>query len=132
MSISQQFAPDVDEFIDDLETFASGSYLGKDEKEFWDQPFDPSVLPTLRTILMGFLTELDLLPASPGAENIIDAVTRFITAVETFNVRHADAVIEPEEFDELNSLIFRAITATGFIPPEVEDPEDGFVLPRFE
>ncbi|MCX7543480.1 hypothetical protein OS128_11245 [Corynebacterium sp. P5848] len=130
--ISQQFSPVVDEFIDDLETFATGSYLGKDEKEFWEQPFDPAVLPQLRQIIDGFLTELDLLPESPDADTLTGVITRFITAVETFNARHGDAVIEPEEFEELNSLISRSVTVTGFTPPETEEAEGGFELPAFD
>ncbi|MCK7660489.1 hypothetical protein [Corynebacterium antarcticum] len=130
--ISQQFSPVVDEFIDDLETFATGSYLGKDEKEFWEQPFDPAVLPELRRIIDGFLNELDRLPDPPDADAVTAVITRFITAVETFNAHHGDAVIEPEEFEELNSLITGAVTATGFTPPETEEAEDSFELPAFD
>ena len=130
--ISQRFSPVVDEFIDDLETFATGSYLGKDEREFWEQPFDPAVLPQLRQIIDGFLNELDRLPESPDANVVVGVISRFITAVETFNARHGDAVIEPEEFEELNSLITRSVAATGFTGPGTEEAEDGFELPAFE
>ena len=45
MSIRRDFQSNVDEFIADLTEFATGSYLKEDEREFWDQPFDPAVLP---------------------------------------------------------------------------------------
>ncbi|MCK7674516.1 hypothetical protein [Corynebacterium pygosceleis] len=141
--ISQRFRPFVDEFIDDLTTFSTGSYLNEDDKEFWEQPFNPAVLPELREIIDGFLAELDDLPETPGREALTVVLTRFITAVETFNARHADAVIEPEEFEELNTLITRAVDATGFTPTQNEDDASGNVedtqvsgdddaLPRFE
>ena len=134
-SINQQFRPFVDEFIDDLKTFATGSYLNKDEKEFWEQPFDPAVLPQLRQIIDGFLSDLDRLPETAEHEVVTEVVDRFVTAAEAFNDRHAGAVIEPEEFDELNSLISQAVAAAGFVAPDspdTSDAEDGTALPRFD
>ena len=51
MNIRATYQPQIDEFMSNLESFATGDYLNEDEKEFWDQPFDPIALPSLRTIL---------------------------------------------------------------------------------
>ena len=50
-SIRAQFQPEVDEFIDDLTTFATGSYLQDEDKDLWEEPFDPAVLPDLKKLL---------------------------------------------------------------------------------
>lgn len=113
MSIRATFQPDVDQFIADLEEFATGSYLRPEEKEFWDQPFEPSVLPQLRQILEGFLDTLDATPADADVDTINDAVTKVISEVEAFNAKHADAVVEPEEREELNALFRKAVAATA-------------------
>lgn len=113
MSIRATFQPTVDEFIDNLESFATGSYLKPDEKEFWDEPFDAAVLPELRDILEKFLDALDLLAGEPVAETLVKVVQTTIDDLDAFNARHADAVIEPEEKEELTQLLHDACAATG-------------------
>ena len=54
-TIREKFQADVDEFIEDLTTFASGSYLSDEDKDLWEEPFDPAVLPDLKHILEMFL-----------------------------------------------------------------------------
>ena len=71
MTIRAEFQQNVDDFITELTEFATGSYLKADEKEFWDQPFDPAVLPELKTILEELLDALDILPADPPAEALV-------------------------------------------------------------
>ena len=44
MSIRATYQPQIDEFMSNLESFATGDYLNENEKEFWDQPFDPKAL----------------------------------------------------------------------------------------
>ena len=51
MTIRAEFQPTVDEFMSNLQSFATGDYLKEEEKEFWEAPFDAAVLPRLRTIL---------------------------------------------------------------------------------
>ncbi|AKK03157.1 hypothetical protein [Corynebacterium epidermidicanis] len=109
MTIRASFQPAVDEFIANLEEFATGSYLRADEREFWDQPFDPAVLPKLRAILEGFLDTLDALEAPVVPEAINEAVTAVINDIDAFNSKNADAVVEPEEKAELNELIRNAV-----------------------
>lgn len=112
MSIRATFQANVDEFISNLEEFATGSYLRPEEREFWDQPFDPKVLPSLRQILEGFLDRLDNLPAPVESDAVTEVVTDTITAIDNFNTKHADAVVEPEERQELNEFIRQAVAAT--------------------
>lgn len=113
MSIRATFQPTVDEFISDLHSFATGSYLKPEEREFWDQPFDPAVLPELRDILEKFLDALDLLAGEPTGETLTKAVQTTIDDLQSFNERNADAVLEPEEQEELTTLMHDACAATG-------------------
>ncbi|MEJ5996736.1 hypothetical protein [Corynebacterium sp. H130] len=112
MSIRADFQPEVDEFLSNLEEFATGSYLREDEREFWDQPFDPAVLPELRTILEAFLDELDALPAEPDADAVTALVGATVSAIDAFNAKHEDAVVEPEEREELNAMFRKAVAAS--------------------
>lgn len=112
MSIREQFQAEVDEFINNLEEFASGSYLRPDERELWDQPFDPAVLPQLREILEAFLDGLDALPPEPDQEAVTHLVAVTVSAIDEFNTRHADAVVEPEEREELNGFFRKAVAAS--------------------
>lgn len=113
MTIRAEFQPTVDEFISTLTDFATGSYLKDDEKEFWDQPFDPAALPELKAILERLLDALDVLPDDPTGDMLTSVVQVSVDELEEFNTRHADAVIEPEEKQELNELIHDASAATG-------------------
>ena len=113
MTIRAEFQPTVDEFISTLTDFATGSYLKDDEKEFWDQPFDPAALPELKAILERLLDALDVLPDDPTGDTLTSVVQVSVDELEEFNTRHADAVIEPEEKQELNELIHDASAATG-------------------
>ncbi|MCP1387062.1 hypothetical protein M5J20_02500 [Corynebacterium sp. TA-R-1] len=112
-SIRAQFQSDVDEFIDDLRTFATGSYLNEDDKELWDEPFDPEVLPDLKALMEMFLDALDLLGDDPEGEQLAKVVTPFYTNLDDFNEKHANAVLEPEEKADIESFVFRAAAATG-------------------
>ena len=113
MTIRSDFQPTVDEFIDDLESFATGSYLKPEEKEYWDQPFDPTVLPELKALLHKLLDGLDALPADPPAEALQKMVQVTIDELTALNEAHQGAVLEPEEKEELAELIHSAAAATG-------------------
>ncbi|RSZ63483.1 hypothetical protein EAH68_07400 [Corynebacterium hylobatis] len=113
MTIRAEFQPTVDEFLSNLHSFATGDYLKPDEKEFWEQPFDPAVLPELRGILEKFLDALDVLPADPTADTLVKVVQVTVDSLLAFNGRNHDAVLEPEETAELNELIHDASAATG-------------------
>ena len=112
-TIRSQFQPDVDEFIDDLHTFASGSYLNDDDKELWDEPFDANVLPELKQIMEMFLDALDVIGDDPEGDQLVAVVTPFYANLDEFNTKYADAVLEPEEKADIESFVFRACAATG-------------------
>ncbi|WP_290220838.1 hypothetical protein [Corynebacterium atrinae] len=113
MTIRAEFQPAVDEFISTLTDFSTGSYLKDEDKEFWEQPFDPAVLPQLRGILETLLDSLDTLPDDPSAELLVGVVTKTVGELESFNSAQHDAVLEPEEKAELNQIIRDASAATG-------------------
>ena len=114
MSIRESMQASVDEFIANLESYATGSYLRENEKEFWEQPFDPAVLPELRSIVEAFLDSLDRLGDEPSQEAIHGVVNGFIDRTQAFDDTNAGAVIEPEEENDLNLFIHRALEAGGF------------------
>ena len=109
-TIRAQFQPEVDEFIDDLTMFASGSYLSEEDKELWDEPFD----------------EVDALGSQPEDQQLVGLVGPFYERLEAFNVRHADAVLEPEEKADIETLVIRVCTAAGATDEALE------ALPEFE
>lgn len=113
MTIRAEFQPTVDEFMSNLQSFATGDYLKEEEKEFWEAPFDAAVLPRLRTILESFLDDMDKLPDDPEGSLLSAAVGPTVDKLAAFNQENADAVLEPEEKEELTELIHSASAATG-------------------
>ena len=113
MTIRAVFQPTVDEFMSNLQSFATGDYLKEEEKEFWEAPFDAAVLPRLRTILESFLDDMDKLPDDPEGSLLSAAVRPTVDKLAAFNQENADAVLEPEEKEELTELIHSASAATG-------------------
>lgn len=106
----------VDSFVADLEMFATGSYLTEDETDLWDQPFDPSAIPHVKTALSNFLDAVDALarlhPSLPH-ENVSELAASTIEELESINAEFAYAVLEPEEFDEVNAILKAAFRAVG-------------------
>ncbi|MGV0374032.1 hypothetical protein CKJ81_09445 [Corynebacterium hadale] len=125
-SIRARLQPDVDQFIDDLRTFATGSYLQESDKELWEQPFDPEALPELKQIIEMFLDAFDLIESSPDGERLKALVQPFYDNLEQFNAKHEYAVLEPEEKSELADVVRRAAIASG------ADDEALGELPDFE
>ncbi|PAT03826.1 hypothetical protein CKJ85_05680 [Corynebacterium sp. NML 150383] len=125
-SIRARLQPDVDQFIDDLRTFATGSYLQESDKELWEQPFDPEALPELKQIIEMFLDAFDLIEPSPDGERLKALVQPFYDNLEQFNAKHEYAVLEPEEKSELADVVRRAAIASG------ADDEALGELPDFE
>lgn len=113
MTIRAEFQPTVDEFMSNLQSFATGDYLKEEEKEFWEAPFDAAVLPRLRTILESFLDDMDKLPDDPEGSLLSAAVRPTVDKLAAFNQENADAVLEPEEKEELTEFIHSASAATG-------------------
>ena len=125
-SVRASLQADVDEFIDDLRTFATGSYLNDSDKELWEQPFDPAALPELKKLIEMFLAAVDLVEPAPDATRLNALVVPFYDNLEAFNAQHEYAILEPEEKAELEDLVRRAAIAIG-----AEDEAVG-ELPEFE
>lgn len=113
MSIRAEFQPTVDEFMSNLQSFATGDYLKEEEKEFWEAPFDASVLPELKKVLEDLLDKLDSLPDDPEGTILTAAVKPSVDKLAAFNRKNADAILEPEEKEELTELIHSAAASTG-------------------
>lgn len=113
MTIRSDFQPQVDEFINELQEFATGAYLQEGETEFWEAPFNAAALPELKGILERMLDGLELLSDDPPGEDLANVVTGSLTQLSDFNDRHHGAVLEDEELTELRTLIHDAAGATG-------------------
>ncbi|QCB28446.1 hypothetical protein [Corynebacterium endometrii] len=113
MTIRSQFQSDIDEFMSDLESFATGSYLKEEEKEFWDEPFDVACLPKLKVLLEGAADGFDGLGNTPTGEALAAHFNSVYANLDAFNSKHADAVIEPEEKQELEDLFRKMAASTG-------------------
>ncbi len=97
----------IDAWISGLEEFATGAYLKEEERTFWEPPFPVEALGQLRSLLMAFVQEQGL---GQGQHNVdaeaFDAGLKELEhRLSEFNSQHFDAVIEPEEHEELNQLI---------------------------
>lgn len=125
-SLRTQFQPQVDEFISNLHTFATGSYLKEDEKEFWDAPFDAAVLPELKSLIESIISDIEHLGSQPEGTELNGVLTESYNSLEAFNAKHADAVVEPEEKEELAELFTEVAKAAG------ASEEDLAQLPEFE
>lgn len=121
MSIRAQFEPKIDAYLVTLREFATGAYLREEERDAWDQPFDPEALDPLREILLGFVAQMDKVAPQATIEDATPIVSAVIDRLHQLNERYADAVLEPEEFDELNAF-FRAVgSASGLSEEKLEN-----------
>lgn len=136
-TLTEHFQPQVAAFLHTLREFANGTYLQQEERDRWDQPFDPSALEELQRILTDFLQRLDHeLPRharedqGTDASGLADSFDRVVAdlerAIERLNARYAGAVVEPEEEAELNELVSAIATKAGI------DPAASARLPMFE
>ncbi|MDO0564004.1 hypothetical protein, partial [Escherichia coli] len=64
-------------------------------------------------ILESFLDDMDKLPDDPEGSLLSAAVRPTVDKLAAFNQENADAVLEPEEKEELTELIHSASAATG-------------------
>ncbi|SQG64696.1 Uncharacterised protein [Corynebacterium renale] len=113
----------VDSFVADLEMFATGSYLAEDETDLWDQPFDPSAIPHIQTALTNFLDAVDALARSHPSlpqEDVRELAATTIQELESINAEFAYAVLEPEEFDEVNAILIAAFQVVGADEDSIE------------
>ncbi|WP_026162225.1 hypothetical protein [Corynebacterium ulceribovis] len=113
MSIRSRFQPELDEFIDNLNTYATGSYLREDERELWDEPFDPAAVPQVAEVLTNYLDALDKLGESGTEETVLAVMDSFTEKLNEVNARFEDAVIDDDERADIVALMTSAAHAAG-------------------
>lgn len=57
--------------------------------------------------------DLDALPDDPDGPTLTAVINRSVEELGAFNRKNADAILEPEEKEELTELIYNASAATG-------------------
>lgn len=124
--IRDTFQPQLDEFIGDLTSYATGDYLTEEDREFWSEPFDAAAVDEVRDVIERYFGALDSL-ASAGEpasqESLLAALDAVTAALATVNDKHDGAVIEPEERDALVPMLLAAARAAG-LDAEHGEPGD--------
>lgn len=132
-----QCEDNIAEFISDLRAFATGSYLQKDELEWWEPPFEVSAVAKIDALLQGFAQSL--IPMAQhsssrsedqtGSLAHLDFVARvgvLFSAIDAINHSYGYAVIEAEEYADLQRIIEKAAEEIGLNSEEIAD------LPTYE
>lgn len=132
--IRERLMPAIDEFTEDLRSFAEGSYLRDNERTHWEQPFPTEVADEVRNTLIGFVSRLDNEVVNVDEEAKIglvdDAVRATVEKLRSINEANEEAVLDIEEYDELSRLFAVAIETAGVDSDEV--PTDFFSTETFE
>lgn len=93
----------LDEFLADLHTFATGSYLQPQELEFWEPPYPVEALDKLRTLLETKLAQLTT------AGESVPVLQELLVALIRFNDQYLGAVLEQEEIPGLLDILTAAL-----------------------
>ncbi|APB17083.1 hypothetical protein [Corynebacterium pseudotuberculosis] len=132
-----QCEDNIAEFISDLRDFATGSYLQKDELEWWEPPFEVSAVSKIDTLLQNFVQSLISLSqhSDNSSENaaaslkyldFVASVGALFTSIDAVNHSYGYAVIEAEESADLQQIIKKAAEEIGLSAEEIAD------LPTYE
>src|SRR5699024_3034799 len=80
--IRDTFQPELDEFIGDLESYATGSYLTEEDRENWFEPFDSAAATEVRDVVERYFDALDALAAQrePASQEALLAAVDRVTA----------------------------------------------------
>lgn len=127
--IRDTFQPELDEFIGDLESYATGSYLTEEDRENWFEPYDVSAVAEVRDVIERYFDALDALAAQrepASQEALLAAVDRVTADLNDVNAKHDDAVLETEERETLVPLLVRAAHAAGLDEEHDDLPEREF------
>ncbi|ARU46162.1 hypothetical protein [Corynebacterium silvaticum] len=127
----------IAEFISDLRAFATGSYLQKDELEWWEPPFEVSAVAKIDALLQDFAQSLipmaqrssDRSEDQTSSLAHLDFVARvgvLFSAIDAINHSYGYAVIEAEEYADLQRIIEKAAEEIGLSSEEIAD------LPAYE
>ncbi|WP_075726174.1 hypothetical protein [Corynebacterium aquilae] len=116
----------IGEFISDLTTFANGSYLKDEEKQDWDQPFDTDAIAEVERTLTGLVDAAEELTSPVAAPTVSKLIGAAIDELGRINAVFGDAVIEPEEEQELADFFTSLARHLGLSDSECAN------LPTFE
>ncbi|BDV25965.1 hypothetical protein VH13_08295 [Corynebacterium ulcerans] len=127
----------IAEFISDLRAFATGSYLQKEELEWWDPPFEVSAVSEIEGLLQDFAQSLIPLSQHSSSRSEdqaaslthLDFVARvgvLFSDIDAVNHSYGYAVIEAEEYADLQRIIEKAAEEIGLTAEEIAD------LPTYE
>lgn len=112
-------------FTDNLTVFATGGYLREEEREFWQEPFDPVVIPQLRALLVHhseaavkLSRRLGIPPTdlSTAELEFTQSIFQLYDELDQLNERCFGAVIEPEEEAEIEEILHQLWARCGIIP----------------
>ncbi|PRQ12069.1 hypothetical protein C1Y63_03095 [Corynebacterium sp. 13CS0277] len=116
----------VEEFTDDMTTFATGAYLTEEEKDAWDAPYEVDAIVEVKRTLAALVDAASELSTPAGAPAVSRLVGSTIDQLGRINAVFGDAVIEPEEEAELTEFFARVAGALEL------DASDIANLPTFE
>lgn len=139
--MSNQITEARDNFIDNLQSMATGSYLRDEDKEFWEAPYPEYVVGEAREILDSLIdatTHVSRVDAegmkqaaaqagmtvgegagegedAKSVETIatIAAVQEPMTKLLALSNQHGGALLEDEEIEDLNAVLRAVSTQTG-------------------
>lgn len=127
----------IAEFISDLRAFATGSYLQKDELEWWEPPFEVSAVSEIDALFQDFAQALIPMARHSNSRSEdqiaslahLDFVARvgvLFSDIDAVNHAYGYAVIETEEYADLQHIIEKAAEDIGLTAEEIAD------LPTYE
>ena len=121
MSDDTRFSDQLETFIEDLTTFATGSYLKDDEQEFWEAPYPVGAVTELGILLRNWASAAQGLSLTDYNAAIV--VLR--DKLDEINDAYEGALIEQEEAAELDDLIVAHARSEGHDELDVVLPFSG-------
>ncbi|MBP3087620.1 hypothetical protein EML15_00425 [Corynebacterium sp. sy017] len=111
--LSDTFQPRIDEFIEFLSDFGSGTYVRDAEVPTWSQPFDVSALPELKALIERYVLSLD--HHCETDESLTQHISEFYQQLMLFNERRCPEapIVEDEEIADLEVIIHDALRHLG-------------------
>lgn len=111
------------EFIGNLRSMATGSYLREEDREFWEAPFPESVVDESAEILHRLVAGVR---ADPTGEVVLQVISAH-DALRALSDRHAGAVYEDEEVEDFRALVTVLCEEVGADSHKVLDDLDSII-----
>ncbi|MDN5684416.1 hypothetical protein [Corynebacterium glyciniphilum] len=111
------------EFIENLSSMATGSYLRDEDREFWEAPFPTSAVDEAAEILHRLVSGVR---ADPSGEVVLQVISAH-DALRALSDRHAGAVYEDEEVGDFRSLVTVLCEEVGADARQVLDDLDRII-----